>query len=46
VGINQQVGTDGTLAEVRTRSIVIDQHGLRSEIFIPAAGPDTSIYMR
>jgi len=46
VGINQQVGTAGTLAEVRARSIVIEHHGVRSEVFMPAAGADSTIYMR
>jgi len=46
VGLNQQIGTAGTLAEVRARSVVIDQHGVRSEVFIPAAGPGSTIYMR
>jgi general secretion pathway protein C len=46
VGLDQQIGTAGTLAEVRAHSIVIDQHGVRSEVFIPAAGPGPTIYMR
>jgi len=47
VGLDQQIGTAGTLAEVRARSIVIDHHGARSEVFMPAAAPGAAtIYMR
>lgn len=46
VGIDQKIGTAGTLAEVRARSIVIDHHGVRSEIFMPSAGSGSTIYMR
>ena len=47
VGLDQQIGTVGTLAEVRARSIVIDHHGARSEVFMPATAPGAAtIYMR
>jgi len=46
VALDQPIGADAKLVEVRSRSIVVDQHGLRSEIFIPASGSDISIFMR
>jgi len=46
VGLNQAIGTAGTLAEVRARSIVVDQHGRRSEVFMPGAAPGATIYLR
>jgi len=37
----------GTLAEVRARSIVIDRHGVHSEIFLPTnTAPGPTIYLR
>ncbi|RAR66791.1 general secretion pathway protein C [Paraburkholderia unamae] len=46
VSLGGPVDQNSTLAEVRPRSIVIDRHGVHSEIFLPpnAAGP--TIYMR
>ncbi|WP_205962536.1 general secretion pathway protein GspC [Paraburkholderia phosphatilytica] len=35
-----------TLSEVRARSIVIDRHGVHSEIFLPANGAGPTIYVR
>lgn len=46
VTLEQPIGTDAKLVEVRPRSIVVDRRGLRSEIFMPPAGSDTSIFMR
>ncbi|MEK6426578.1 MAG: hypothetical protein V4801_43985 [Burkholderia gladioli] len=34
------------LAEVRTRSIVIDRNGAHTEIFLPANAPGATIYVR
>jgi general secretion pathway protein C len=46
VTVGQGIGSDATLAEVRARSIVIDRHGARSEIALPAPGAGPTIYMR
>ena len=46
VALGGLVGENGKLAEVRARSIVIDRHGAHSEIFLPAAGPGPTIYVR
>lgn len=46
VGLDQAVGNAGTLAEVRPRSIVIDRHGVRSEVFLQANPQGTNIYLR
>jgi len=47
IALGGKIGDDGTLAEVRARSIVVDRHGAHSEIFLPNNVPTTStIYMR
>jgi len=46
VSLGGLIGANGKLAEVRARSIVIDRHGAHSEIFLPAAGSDATIYVR
>jgi len=46
VGLAQPIGNAGTLAEVRTRSIVIEHHGVRSEVFLPSSAQDANIYIR
>ncbi|HEY1608526.1 MAG TPA: hypothetical protein VGG24_04625 [Paraburkholderia sp.] len=46
VALGGLVGENGKLAEVRARSIVIDHHGVHSEVFLPAAGSGPTIYMR
>jgi len=46
VGLAQPIGNAGTLAEVRTRSIVIEHHGVRSEVFLPSGAQDANIYIR
>jgi general secretion pathway protein C len=47
ISLGGKLGDNGKLAEVRTRSIVVDRNGVRSEIFLP---PNTSggptIYVR
>jgi general secretion pathway protein C len=38
---------EGTkLSEVRARSIIIDRHGVHSEVFLPNAAPGPTIYVR
>ena len=46
ISLGGPIDQNSTLAEVRPRSIVIDRHGVHSEIFLPpnAAGP--TIYVR
>jgi general secretion pathway protein C len=46
VSLGGPLGQDSTLAEVRPRSIVIDHHGVHSEIFLPANGAGPTIYVR
>jgi len=46
VSLGGRIGQNGKLAEVRARSIVIDRHGAHAEIFLPAAGSGTTIYVR
>jgi general secretion pathway protein C len=45
VGLNAVLGSFGTLAEVRARSVVVDLHGVRSEVFLPANVGGPTIYM-
>jgi len=46
ISLGGPVGQDATLAEVRARSIVIDRHGVHSEIFLPANTAGPTIYVR
>jgi general secretion pathway protein C len=46
VSLGGPIGQDTTLAEVRPRSIVIDRHGVHSEIFLPANPAGPTIYVR
>jgi general secretion pathway protein C len=46
VSLGAALGPDSTLAEVRARSIVIDRHGVHSEIFLPATPTGPAIYVR
>jgi general secretion pathway protein C len=47
ISLGGKLGQNGKLAEVRTRSIIIDRNGVRSEIFLssnPSGAP--TIYVR
>jgi len=46
VSLGGPLGQGITLAEVRPRSIVIDRHGVHSEIFLPANTAGPTIYVR
>ncbi len=46
ISLGGPIGQDARLAEVRPRSIVIDRHGVHSEIFLPANAPGPTIYVR
>lgn len=46
ISLGGPIGQDATLAEVRARSIVIDRHGVHSEIFLPANAAGPTIYVR
>jgi general secretion pathway protein C len=45
VGLNAALGSFGTLAEVRAHSVIVDLHGVRSEVFLPASDGGPTIYM-
>jgi general secretion pathway protein C len=46
ISLGGLIGQDSKLAEVRARSIVIDRHGVHSEIFLPANAGGPTIYVR
>ncbi|WP_296655183.1 general secretion pathway protein GspC [Paraburkholderia sp.] len=46
VSLGGPVGQDATLAEVHARSIIIDRHGVHSEISLPANAAGPTIYVR
>ena len=46
VALGGEIVNGATLAEVRARSIIVDRHGARAEIFLPAATGTPSIYVR
>lgn len=46
VAVGMHIDANTTLAEVRARSIVIDRHGARSEVFLPANTAGSTIYVR
>ncbi|RKP59343.1 type II secretion system protein N [Pararobbsia silviterrae] len=46
VALGQVVGGGATLSEVRSRSIVIEHNGVKSEITMPANGPGPTIWVR
>ncbi|RQH06136.1 general secretion pathway protein GspC [Paraburkholderia dinghuensis] len=46
ISLGSPLNQDTTLAEVRARSIVIDRHGVHSEIFLPANVSGPTIYVR
>lgn len=46
ISLGGPIGQDSKLAEVRARSIVIDRHGVHSEIFLPANAGGPTIYVR
>jgi general secretion pathway protein C len=46
VSLGGPIGQDIKLAEVRARSIVIDRHGVRSEVALPANAAGPTIYVR
>jgi general secretion pathway protein C len=46
ISLGGPIGQDATLAEVRARSIVIDRHGVHSEIFLPTNVTGPAIYVR
>jgi len=45
VGLNAALDSFGTLAEVRAHSVIVDLHGVRSEVFLPASDGGPTIYM-
>jgi len=46
ISLGGPIGRDATLAEVRPRSIVIDRHGVHSEVFLPTNVGGPAIYVR
>jgi general secretion pathway protein C len=46
ISLGGPIGQNATLAEVRARSIVIDRHGVHTEIFLPANAAGPTIYVR
>ena len=46
VSLGGPLGNGITLAEVRARSIVIDRHGVHSEVFLPSNAAGPTIYVR
>lgn len=46
ISLGGSIGQDMTLSAVRARSIVIDRHGVHSEIFLPANTAGPTIYVR
>lgn len=46
IALGDRIGEGGKLAEVRARSIIIDNNGARSEVFLPANGSGPTIYVR
>ncbi len=46
ISLGGPIGPDATLAEVRARSIVVDRHGVHSEVFLPANAAGPTIYVR
>ncbi len=46
ISLGGPISQDTTLAEVRPRSIVIDRHGVHTEIFLPANVAGPTIYVR
>jgi general secretion pathway protein C len=46
VSLGNAVMEGAKLSEVRARSIIIDRNGSHSEVFLPAAAPGPTIYVR
>ncbi|AOI96576.1 MULTISPECIES: type II secretion system protein N [Burkholderia] len=46
VSLGAEVTPGAKLAEVRSRSIIVDRNGARAEIQLPANTPSPAIYMR
>ncbi|MEJ0003219.1 MAG: type II secretion system protein N [Pararobbsia sp.] len=45
VALGQAIGGGATLSEVRSRSIVIDRNGTKSEVTMPANSPGPTIWV-
>jgi general secretion pathway protein C len=45
IALGQAVGGGATLSEVRSRSIIVDRNGAKSEITMPANGPGPTIWV-
>lgn len=46
ISLGGRLGEETKLAEVRARSIIVDHHGARSEIFLPSNLTGPTIYVR
>ncbi|HTJ95152.1 MAG TPA: hypothetical protein VL424_18815, partial [Pararobbsia sp.] len=46
VALGQTVGGGSTLSEVRSRSIIIDHNGAKTEVTMPANGAGPTIWVR